>query len=98
METVDIKPHQCLLDIAMQTKGGIDTLFEFANANELSITDNLIPGKYLLVPDVEVTDKRVFQYLRDNGIFPANAFTAEDDAAIKGGIGYMGIQIDFRVS
>jgi hypothetical protein len=98
METVDIKPHQCLLDIAMQTKGSIDTLFEHASENGFSITDNLTPGKYLQVPDVTVTNKRVFQYLRDNGIFPANAFTAEDEAAIRGGIGYMGIQIDFRVS
>jgi hypothetical protein len=98
METVNVKPHQCLLDLSMQLKGSIGALFDFAIANGISITDDLISGSTLWVPDTEIIDRRTFQTLRDESIIPSNAYTAEDLVAIKGGIGYMGIQVDFRVS
>jgi hypothetical protein len=98
METVNVQPHQCLLDLSMQLKGGIDALFDFAIANGISITDDLTAGSTLWVPDTEISDRRTFQTLRDEGVIPSNAYTAEDETAIKGGIGYMGIQVDFRVS
>ena len=98
METVSIKPHQCLLDISMQQKGSIGALFDLAVVNDRSITDDLTSGSTLLIPDTEIADRRVFQLFRDESVVPANAFTADDEAAIKGGIGYMGIQVDFRVS
>ena len=98
METVKVNPHQCLMDLSMQQKGGIDALFDFAALNGLSITENLTAGSVLLVPDVDVIDRVICQLLRDEGVVPANAYTSEDEAAIKGGIGYMGIQVDFRVS
>jgi hypothetical protein len=98
METVNVKPHQCLLDLSMQLKGGIDALFDFAIANGISITDDLISGSTLWVPDTNIIDRRTFQTLRDEQVIPANAYTANDEAAMKGGIGYMGIQVDLRVS
>ncbi|MVT09876.1 hypothetical protein [Chitinophaga tropicalis] len=98
METVNVKPHQCLLDISIQEKGGIGALFDFAVVNDRSITDDLKAGGILLIPDTEIINKRTFQLYEDEGVIPANAYTADDDAAIKGGIGYMGIQVDFRVS
>lgn len=98
METVNVKPHQCLLDLSMQSKGSIDALFDFATANGISITDDLTSGGTLWVPEIEIIDRRTFQTLRDEKIIPSNAYTADDNAVIKGGIGYMGIQIDLRVS
>jgi hypothetical protein len=98
METVNVKPHQCLLDLSMQTKGRIDALFDFAIANGISITDDLTSGGTLWAPDTEIIDRRTLQTLTDEKVIPSNAYTAEDNAAIKGGIGYMGIQIDLRVS
>jgi hypothetical protein len=98
METVNVKPHQCLLDLSMQLKGSIDALFDFAIANGIGITDDLKSGGTLWVPDTEIIDRRTFQTLRDEKVIPSNAYTAEDEAAIKGGISYMGIQVDFRVS
>ena len=98
METVNVKPHQCLLDLSMREKGSIDALFGFALANGLSITDDLLSGSDLWTPDVEISDRRTFKTLREEQVVPANTYTAEDKAAINGGIGYMGIQVDFRVS
>lgn len=98
MLTVKVKAHQCLLDLSMQEKGSINTLFDFAAVNNISITDNLIAGQSMLIPDTEITEKNTYQYLRDNNIIPANAYTQEDEASIKGGISYMGVQIDFRIS
>lgn len=98
METVNVKPHQCLLDLSMQLKGSINALFDFAMANGISVTDDLTSGSTLWAPDTEIIDRRTYQTLRDEKVIPSNAYTAEDEAAIKGGIGYMGIQIDFRVS
>lgn len=98
METVNVKPHQCLLDISIQEKGGIGALFDFAVVNGRSITDDLTSGGTLLVPDTALINKRIFQLYEDESVIPANAYTADDDAAIKGGVGYMGIQVDFRVS
>ncbi|WP_044217610.1 hypothetical protein [Chitinophaga pinensis] len=98
METVNVKPHQCLLDLSMQLKGSIDALFDFAIANGISITDDLRSGSMIWVPDRAIIDRRTFQTLKDEEAIPANAYTTEDEAAIKGGIGYMGIQVDLRVS
>ncbi len=98
METVNVKPHQCLLDLSLQTKGGIDALFDFALANGISITDDLVSGSTLWVPDVEIIDRRSLQTLSDEQVIPANGYTVADEAIVKRGMGYMGIQIDFRVS
>ncbi|RFM32266.1 hypothetical protein [Chitinophaga silvisoli] len=98
MKTVNVKPHQCLLDISMQEKGSIAALFDFAVANGRSITDEFIAGESLLIPDTEIIDMRTWQELQEDGIIPANGYTADDAAYVMGGIGYMGIQLDFRIS
>lgn len=98
MATVNVKPHQCLLDLSMQEKGSIAALFEFALLNNHSITDDLIAGNTMLVPGSDILDMEVWQTLNRAAIIPANGYTAEDERVIKGGIGFMGLQIDFRVS
>jgi len=98
MATVNVKPHQCLLDISMQEKGSIAALFDFAVANDRSITDDFIAGETLLIPDIDIIDRVVWQELQEENVVPSNGYTTEDTAVIVGGIGYMAIQQDFRVS
>lgn len=98
METVNVKPHQCLLDISMQEKGSIAALFDFALVNARSITDDCIAGETLFIPDIDITDMRVWQELQEEGVVPSNGYTTEDAAIVMGGIGYMGVQLDFRIS
>lgn len=97
MKTVNVKPHQCLLDIAMQEKGSIAALFDIAGVNARSITDDFV-GESIFIPDTPVTDMRTWQELNEEGVIPANGYTPDDIAAVQGGIDYMGIQMDFRVS
>ncbi|WP_343671826.1 hypothetical protein [Chitinophaga sp.] len=98
METVNVKPHQCLLDISMQEKGSTAALFDFAVANARSITDDLIAGESLFIPDIDIVDRSVWQELQEEGVVPSNGYTTEDTAIVLQGIGYMGIQLDYRVS
>lgn len=98
METVNVKPHQCLLDISMQEKGSIAALFDFAVANARSITDDFTAGESLQIPEIEILDRVVWQELQEVGVVPSNGYTTEDIAIVVGGIGYMGIQQDFRIS
>lgn len=98
METVNVKPHQCLLDISMQEKGSIAALFDFAVVNARSITDDCIAGEALFIPDIDIIDMRVWQELQEEGVVPSNGYTTEDAAIVMGGIGYMGVQLDFRIS
>ncbi|WPQ62212.1 hypothetical protein SIO70_28030 [Chitinophaga sancti] len=98
MKTVNVKPHQCLLDISMQEKGSIAALFDFAIANARSITDDYLAGETLFIPDTDIIDTRIWQELQDEAIVPSNGYTTEDAAIVMGGIGYMGIQLNFRIS
>ena len=98
MKTVNVKPHQCLLDIAMQEKGSIAALFDFALANTRSITDDYLAGESLFIPDIDVIDMRMWQDLQSEGVIPANGFTPEEVVNVLGGIGYMGVQLDLRIS
>lgn len=97
--TTKIYNRQWLGDKSLELAGNMLALFELARENELSITDDLIAGSMInsdLSDDI-ITDKEVLRYYAGK-IHPATALTAEDIAAEKGGIGYMGIQIDFKVS
>lgn len=55
---------QSLLDKAIECTGSIENLFEFAFANGLNITDDLVVGSELRT--TEVTDRFVFNYFDEN--------------------------------
>ncbi len=69
--TVIVKQGQCLFDIAMQTTGSAESVFELASLNNLSITDDLIPGTVLTTPDV--SDGKIVDYYNSEKITPASA-------------------------
>lgn len=94
------KERQTLLDIALMIGGRVETVFDLAEANGLSVTDRLEEGQELRVPErVANGDARTVRLYRARGIEPATEASAEDLAACPyGGIGFMGIEIDFTVS
>ncbi|WP_395974285.1 LysM peptidoglycan-binding domain-containing protein [Chryseobacterium cucumeris] len=51
MQTVIVKQGQSIQDIAIIYTGTIDTCFEIAKLNTISIMDNLIVGQSIIVPD-----------------------------------------------
>lgn len=94
-----IKPlnRQSLLDIAIQECGDVEAAMEIASLNGISISDTPDTETELIIPKPR-NEKNVALY-RAKGVKPATDIsTEEQDLATYGGIGYMGIEIDFIVS
>lgn len=101
---IEVKERQTLLDIALMTAGTVEAAIEIAEANGVSVTDELGDGQVLEVPDRvspggNTADARVVRRYRAQGVEPATEASAKDLALCAyGGIGFMGIEIDFEVS
>ncbi len=93
-----VKNGQSLFDIALQMCGNAESAFELALMNGLALSDELVNGQVLELPDV--AEKQIVrQYAADN-VFPATAITAEQyNETIEGeGIEFWGIEYDFIIS
>lgn len=99
MKTI-ARERQTLLDIALQTGGSIETVLALAEANGLSITERLEEGQVLIVPElVEGGDTRTVELYKAHKVEPATEVSPDDMSACPyGGIGFMGVGIDFIVS
>ena len=95
-----VKEGQTLLDIALQTGGHIETVFALAEANGMSITDRLEDGCVLTVPEpIAGGVHRTVELYKAHKVEPATELSPDDMSACPyGGIGFMGIEIDFIVS
>ena len=88
--------RQSLLDIAVQTSGGVEAAFDLAAANDVSVSEPLEAGAQL--EPAPVADKMVLERYTARQIRPATELSDEEiEAAPFGGIGYMGIEVDFMV-
>ncbi len=94
------KDGQSLLDIAVQTGGHVETAVALCEANGISLTARLEEGMAITVPEpVAGGDSRVVELYRAHGVEPATDVSAEDMSSCPyGGIGMMGIELDFIVS
>jgi len=95
MQSVTAKDGQTLFDIAVQAMGLVDGVFQIAELNDMSITDLPFNGQVLKVPDPD------FEHLviRDFYLHPwFPACGDPGDFEILGGIGYMQIGSNFKVS
>lgn len=93
-----IHSRQSLPDIAIQACGTFEAAWELAERNGLALTDELMPGTGLDHLPEQVAVPQVVARLAARRIRPATAATKEDAATAPwGGIGFMGIEIDFTV-
>ena len=77
------------MDIAVQTSGGVEAAFDLA-------AEPLEAGAQL--ESAPVADKMVLERYTARQIRPATELSDEEiEAAPFGGIGYMGIEVDFMV-
>lgn len=86
--------NQSLLDLCLQHTGSIAGVFELAQANGLSITDDLEAGNALEVADSLIKDKDILSYYTAKNIQPATAWV---ETATMQGISYWTINVDFVV-
>lgn len=92
MET-KVLEGQSTLDIAIQTGGSVESVFDLAERNNISITDSLTPEQLLDNP--AVSNALVLAYYQAKGLTPATD-VAEGD--IQQGIEFWYIEHDFIVS
>lgn len=93
-----VKPldRQSVIDVAIQTSGSVEAAFALSAKNDISISEVIAPCTEL--ETVEAADKMVLSRYEAQKIRPATELTHEDIAvAPYGGIGFMGIEIDFVV-
>lgn len=93
MSSAIVQDRQTLLDIALQYCGDFASAIEIARLNGLALSDDPTPGTELQLPDV--ANARVVANFKALGISPA---TALNDGDLPGGLGYLIVGEDFRVS
>jgi hypothetical protein len=91
--------NQSLLDVAIRHCGTVGAVADIAILNNISITDDLIPGQLIELPNKDYGNREVINYFSTNKIDPATALTEEHAALTEGnsGIGYWEIGNNFIV-
>ena len=98
MKTVIVQNGQSIFDIAIQKCGVIDAAYDIAILNRISVTDILIGGTILQLPDV--LNKDIVNTFLLGNIEPATAITPDQyNNTIRGeGIEFWAVEIDFVVN
>lgn len=86
---------QSLYDISIQETGTAENAISIAIANDLSLTDDLIAGSLLSIPDGIGIDNKVKSYFDLRSLKPASGITGD---LYQDGIEFWGIENDFIVS
>jgi hypothetical protein len=90
--------NQSLFDVAVQRLGDISVIFDLADRNGLSITDDIPSGTSLLMPTAAKGE--VVNYYSNNDYKPATSITKEQINVITGdgeGIEFWFVEYDFVV-
>lgn len=88
-----IKERQTITDMAVQYSGDAAAAPAIAKANGLSVTSNVEPGTEIVIP--AVLNKEVVMFFAIRNQAPAMKIDVSNK---PGGIGYMQIGTDFKVS
>lgn len=91
--------NQSLLDVAIRHCGTVEAVADIAILNNISITEDLIPGQLIELPLKDYGNQEVINYFSVNKIDPATALTEEHTALTEGdsGIGFWEIGNNFIV-
>ena len=97
---ITVLHNQSLLDIALQHTGTIESVFEFAEANAINITDDVVAGRTLVLSAETFTNKDILSYYTAKKLQPATAFTKADEEVFKRleGISIWAINLDFAIT
>lgn len=75
---VTVKDRQSLLDIAVQSLGGVEGVFALAERNNISITDRIEDGKVLLWEHGDTVNANIQKTYALRGLFPATEIESKD--------------------
>ena len=96
---VPVLNNQTLLDVAIRHCGTVEAVAAIAILNNISITQDLVPGQLLELPDKNYGYSEVVNYLAINKKDPATALTEAQKAITEGasGIGFWILENNFTV-
>ena len=94
---IAVNDRQSLFDIALQTCGSIEAVFELAEANGIGVTDPLVAGQVIEYGADNMRNKLVVQHYVNYHVIPSTAITPESKIMPEG-IEYWNIELDFKVS
>lgn len=87
MKQVKVLSNQTFLDLSIQYTGNVFNAFAIALHNGLSITDDLINGSTIEIPDGLTMSAKELQYYAAREILPATGITKqlqEEDYSFPG--------------
>lgn len=85
--------NQTLMDVAIMATGTLESLFDIATLNDMSITDIPAVDTEILIPNNAPIDRATLQYLKNEKVQMGTL----PEAPRGGGIGYMQMGYDFVV-
>lgn len=92
---------QSLWDMALEGLGGIEGVFGLAEQEDLSLTEDLSPGREVGFPQ-QTVNREIREYYAANRIRPATGISIEstsgDGSLWMEGVEFWGIEYDFIVS
>lgn len=96
---ITITENQSLLDITVQEEGSVLTVFDFALANGISITDELVVAQKLVSPNSEAKNSEVSNYYKGKNQLIATELNEEQKQNLPAnfGIGKMAIGSTFII-
>ncbi len=94
-----VRDRQSLLDVALGISGSMDGAMRIATRNRLPLTAELIPGQEIMFEAEDIADGRTVSAYTLERIIPATELSNDDiSGLLQEGIGFMGIEIDFKVN
>lgn len=78
MADIKIKDRQTLLDIALVASGSLDSVFDLAIENNISVTEILVDGNILDISRLDVINANCVTKYQKEGISPATELSSED--------------------
>lgn len=97
MATITVLHNQSFLDIAIQHTGIVFNAFQIALFNNMAISDTLVSGTDLVIPDDIERDTDVLQYYELNNLQPSTALQNLSGIDDGKGIGWMKVGNTFKV-
>ncbi|MEG0012409.1 MAG: hypothetical protein RR706_09650 [Muribaculaceae bacterium] len=91
MRSIEVRQGQSLFDVAVQEYGDAAIAIQIAIANDICVSAT--PPCRVCLPDGIEVDLPVLQRIASSGCVPASDISGAD----MGGIGAMGVEIDFCV-
>jgi len=90
---INVLSNQSLLDIAIQEDGNVLAAFEWALANGISITEELVPAQKLMAPTSVNRDNDIAQYFKNKIQNIATSSLTE-----KSNLDFLGFAYEFAIS